>query len=174
MADGEYEVNLPGTSEPLLRVKTRSDVFFPTDTSMLIIEACRKVIQQPGKTLDLGCGCGVIGLTLAEWGLCSRPFSASDVSPVAVNLTLENAKVRGIDCIARAGSLFEPWRGETFDCIVDDISGISDDIAQLSPWFPNGVPCGADIKADGGGGHRVCQEIRHVHLVDQGLCGVAR
>jgi SAM-dependent methyltransferase len=143
MLESNYEVKLPNTSTPLLRVKTRSDVFSPTDTSLLLIEACRTLIKEPGKTLDLGCGCGVTGLALANLGLCSKPLYSSDVSAAAVGLTLENAKTRGIECIGRIGSLFEPWSDETFDCIVDDVSGISGDIAQISPWFPSGVPCNA-------------------------------
>lgn len=143
MLEWFYEVKLSNTSAPVLQVKTRPDVFFPTDTTLLIIEACRKVIKKPGKTLDLGCGCGVTGLALAELGLCSRPLYASDVSAAAVSLTLENADARGIECIAQTGSLFAPWCGETFDCIVDDVSGISEEIAKISPWFPNGVSCDA-------------------------------
>ena len=36
--------------------------------------------------------------------------------------------------------MFDPWFGEKFDVIVDDISAISEDVANISPWFP-GVPC---------------------------------
>jgi len=143
ISESDHEVKLPNASVPILRVKTRSDVFFPTDTSLLLIEACQELLKKPAKTLDLGCGCGVTGLALVELGLCSKPLYASDVSPPAVGLTLENAKMRGIECLGRVGSLFEPWSAETFDCIIDDVSGISEDIAKISPWFPNGVSCGA-------------------------------
>lgn len=140
---GYYEVKLPGTSAPPLRLKTRPNVFVPTDTSVLLIEACRVLIKQPATTLDLGCGCGITGLALAKLGLCSEPLYASDASASAVELTLENAKRLGIECVAKTGSLFDPWRGHTFDCIVDDISGISEELAAISPWFPKDVPCGA-------------------------------
>ena len=139
----DYDVKLPNASAPLIRLKTRSSVFSPTDTSLLLIEASQKLIKNPGKTLDLGCGCGVTGLALVELGLCSRPLYASDISAAAVDLTLENAKDRGIECVAQVGSLFDPWSEERFDYIVDDVSGISDDIARISPWFPDGISCGA-------------------------------
>lgn len=148
ISEREYEVKLPNTSAPLLQIKTRSDVFFPTDTTLLVIEACQKLIKKPGKTLDLGCGCGVTGLSLVELGLCSQPLYASDTSAAAVGLTLENARDRGVQCIGQIGSLFEPWSKETFDFVVDDVSGISDDIARISPWFPSGVACEAG--RDGG------------------------
>lgn len=138
-----YEVKLFNASAPILQVQTQSDVFFPTDTSLLLIEACQKLINKPGKTLDLGCGCGVTGLALAALNLCSVPLYASDVSSAAVGLTVENAKVHRIECIDRVGSLFEPWGAEKFDYIIDDVSGISEEMAKISPWFPYGVSCGA-------------------------------
>ena len=46
----------------------------------------------------------------------------------------------------RQGSLFEPWQGQRFDVIVDDISGIAQEVADVSPWF-HGVPC--DTGKDG-------------------------
>ena len=36
--------------------------------------------------------------------------------------------------------LFEPWSGSKFDVIVDDISGVAQEMAAVSPWF-DGVPC---------------------------------
>ena len=31
--------------------------------------------------------------------------------------------------------LFDPWAGEKFDYIIDDISGVAERIAEISPWF---------------------------------------
>lgn len=139
----EFAVKVPWAEAPLLQVKTQSDVFVPTDTSLLLIEAGRKLERPLGKTLDLGCGCGVTGLALAQLQSCALPLYASDISAAAVALTVENAGNQGVACVARVGSLFEPWGGERFDCIVDDVSGISDEIARISPWFPSGVSCRA-------------------------------
>ena len=41
---------------------------------------------------------------------------------------------------AKYGSLFEPWKEEKFDYIVDDISGVAEEVAKISPWFEN-IPC---------------------------------
>lgn len=140
---GYYDVRLPGASAACLRLKTLSNVFIPTGTSLLLIEAARELIRSPISVLDLGCGCGMTGLTLATLGHCAQPLFASDVSLPAVELIRENARHLGITCVAKVGSVFEPWRGQAFDCIVNDISGISEELAAISPWFPEGVPCGA-------------------------------
>ena len=121
---------------------TQEDVFYPTDTSNLLIEACKLSISRPKRILDLGCGCGVVGIVLAKLGLCNGPIFASDLSDNAISLAKRNASKMSVNYIARCGSLFEPWKNEKFDLIVDDVSGISDDIAKIS-WYPDGVDCNA-------------------------------
>jgi hypothetical protein len=37
--------------------------------------------------------------------------------------------------------MFEPWDGMQFDTIVDDVSGIAEKVARLSPWFGETIPC---------------------------------
>ncbi|MBU0881531.1 MAG: hypothetical protein KKE81_04970, partial [Candidatus Omnitrophica bacterium] len=68
---------------------------------------------------------------------------ASDLSGEAIELARKNAERMSVEYVARRGSMFEPWDGEKFDVIVDDVAGISDDIAGISPWYPEGVSCGA-------------------------------
>lgn len=123
--------------------ETWEDVFHPTDTSNLLIEACKSTITSPKKILDIGCGCGLVGIVLAKLGLCKGPVYASDISKRAIALANINAERMSVNHVSRSGSLLEPWKGEKFDVIVDDISGISDDIAALSLWYPSGVDCSA-------------------------------
>lgn len=123
--------------------ETWEDVFHPTDTSNLLIEACKSSITSPKKILDLGCGCGLVGIVLAKLGLCRGPAYASDISKRAIALANINAERMSVDYVSRSGSLLEPWEGEKFDVIVDDVSGISDDIAAISSWYPSGVDCSA-------------------------------
>lgn len=137
-----YEYKLSDERDALL-FDVKKGVFHPTDTSRILIEACGKAIVSPKKILDLGCGCGLVGIALARMGLCKGPLFASDISEAAVCLARKNAKMLSVEYDARCGSLFEPWRGEKFDVIVDDVAGISDDIAQISPWYPEGVLCDA-------------------------------
>lgn len=115
-------------------------VFTPTGTSQVLIKAIRGFIKQPGKLLDLGCGCGVVGIALHQLGLVKGSLYASDLSKEAVDCAETNAKQYNCPIVAKCGTLFEPWKEEKFDYIVDDVSGVSDEVAKISPWFDN-VPC---------------------------------
>ncbi len=126
---------------PSVEFEGVEDVFFPTHTSELLIQTARESILKKGKILDLGCGIGVCGLALGKLGLCDFPVHLSDVSPRAVELTLRNARQLGVPAVVRQGSLFDPWEGESFDVIVDDVSGVAEEIASYTPWFPGGVDC---------------------------------
>jgi len=67
------------------------------------------------RSLDLGTGCGVQALHLAEH---SREVVATDVNPRALWLTRLNAALNEVDSIdVRDGSLLEPVAGERFDLI---------------------------------------------------------
>jgi 16S rRNA G1207 methylase RsmC len=123
-------------------------VFTPNATTHLLIRAAKDAILRPGRLLDLGCGTGVVGLALQVHNLVTPPLCASDLSESAVHCCRQNLKRHECPADVRSGSLFEPWWGERFDVIVDDISGISQDVAAVSPWF-QGVPC--DTGEDGTG-----------------------
>lgn len=131
-----------GDQDPLV-VATEPDVFLPTSTTVLLLRAVRKALAAPPRSaLDLGCGCGIVSLALAERVGAASVF-ASDLSPAAVRLTRENARRHGVAIDARQGSIFEPWSGMRFDLIVDDVAGIADPIAAVTPWYPPPVPCDA-------------------------------
>ena len=123
-----------------LKLVSSEGVFDPNTTTELLINAVREIISEPIKMLDLGCGTGVVGLSLWLEGLINEPVYASDLSEISVSCAQENFKVYKCEVDARCGTLFNPWDGKKFDLIVDDISGISEDIASISPWF-GGVPC---------------------------------
>jgi methylase of polypeptide subunit release factors len=92
-------------------------VFTPTGTTEAILEGILENDYEKRSTLDLGCGCGVIGLSLYKNGLIKEPLYASDVSDDAV-----------------------AWKCKKFERIVCDVSSISDEVAKISPWF-NSVEC---------------------------------
>jgi hypothetical protein len=129
-----------------LKLVSSEGVFSPNTTTELLINAVKKTIFKPVKMLDLGCGTGIVGLSLWLDGLTKEPIYASDLSVPSVSCSQENFKRYGCEADTRCGTLFEPWTGEKFDVIIDDISGISQDIASISPWF-GGVPC--DTGSDG-------------------------
>jgi len=127
-------------------------VFDPNKTTELLINAVKKTITKPKKILDLGCGTGVVGLSLWLEGLVKEPIFASDLSEPSMSCSQENFRRYGSKADVRCGALFEPWDDEKFDVIIDDISGISQEIAPISPWF-GGVPCetgkdGTDLVMD--------------------------
>ncbi len=68
-----------------------------------------------GRALDLGTGCGVQALHLADH---AGHVVATDVNPRALAMTRLNARLNGVDVEAREGSLYEPVAGERFDLVV--------------------------------------------------------
>jgi len=115
-------------------------VFIPTATTENLINSVKGFIKKPGITLDLGSGSGIVGISLFADGLIESKLHASDLSQNAVECIKKNCNRHGIPVDARQGSLFEPWQAYKFDYIVDDISGVSEKIAKVSPWFRN-IPC---------------------------------
>ncbi len=71
--------------------------------------------------LDVGCGYGVIGITLAKAHPRVRVYMI-DVNPVAVELAKLNAKHNGVDgrVIVLQGSLYDPVKDVKFDLIVSN------------------------------------------------------
>jgi precorrin-6B methylase 2 len=131
-----------------LTVETAPDVFYPTSTTVLLVRATRRILEpNPQTALDLGCGCGVVALALATHMPTGSTVAGSDLSTQAVELTGANAARLNLTVECRAGSLFEPWQGRQFDLVVDDVSGVSDVLAEASGWFPLGVP--GDAGRDG-------------------------
>ena len=129
-----------------MNLASAKGVFDPNTTTELLINAVKKTISKPQKILDLGCGTGVVGLSLWLEGFAKEPIFASDLSGPSISCSQENFRRYECEADVRCGALFEPWGDEKFDVIIDDISGISQDIASVSPWF-GGVPC--DTGRDG-------------------------
>ena len=68
-----------------------------------------------GSLLDMGCGCGCIGIVLAkEYGL---ELTQVDINPKAVRLTIENCKQNGVVSNAFVSDCFEHVTGK-FDTVV--------------------------------------------------------
>lgn len=125
-----------------LEFQTRDDVFNPTGTTSELIKAVSQHMQgpKPRTVLDLGCGSGIVGVVLHKMGLVSPPLFASDASASAVDLTQENCHMHDCPVVTKKGSIFDPWEGQKFDYIVNDISGVAQAVAEVSPWFRD-IPC---------------------------------
>ena len=73
-------------------------------------------VRRPvGRALDLGTGCGVQGLHLADH---ADHVVATDVNRRALSVTGLNARLNGVSLDVREGSLYEPVRREQFDLVV--------------------------------------------------------
>jgi SAM-dependent methyltransferase len=129
-------------------IELNPGVFAPTHTSRTIAEALE---IGPGDTvIDVGCGSGVLSLVAARLG-AGRVIGV-DLSPEAVEVARRNAERLGLsDRVEfRVGDLLEPVRGVEADVIIGDVSGIPDEIAAVSGWFPDGRaggPTGAELPA---------------------------
>ena len=84
------------------------------------VELAHATLRKSSKrTLDLGTGCGALGLLSASH---SREIVATDTNARALDFTAFNARLNGIDNVScRVGSLFEPVADEErFDLIVSN------------------------------------------------------
>ena len=91
-------------------------------------------IRRPAeRALDLGTGCGVQSLHLAQH---VGTVVATDLNPRAIQLARLTAKINSIKLDLRQGDLFAPVAGEKFDWIVTNppyvMSPLSPDIERLT------------------------------------------
>ena len=121
--------------------KKQIKVFSPNATSNLIVEDTVKLLKK-GKhnLLDLGCGNGFIGLNIYKKRRNKiNAFCFSDISKEAVSQCINNAKKNNLKIIAKTGSMFGPWKGKKFDFIVESVSAIAKQVADLSPWYNKNI-----------------------------------
>lgn len=127
-------------------VALRPDVFAPSPTSRVLAEALE--VGRGETVIDVGSGCGVLSFVAARLG-AGRVYG-SDVVPAAVSVARENARALGLEDRVefRRGSLLAPFPGLVADVVIGDVSGIPDEVAALTDWFPGGHaggPTGAEV-----------------------------
>ena len=99
-----------------------SDVFSPREidegTRLLVENA---IVPEKGTLLDLGCGYGAIGITLAKAYPGLRVVMV-DINPRAVELARMNARLNGVEnrVTVLEGDLYEPVAGMVFDAILSN------------------------------------------------------
>ncbi|NUU96365.1 SAM-dependent methyltransferase [Marinitoga sp. 1135] len=71
------------------------------------------------KILDIGCGYGVIGITLKK-EYPDIEIYMSDINKRAVEFSKINAKNNNVFADIRQGYLYEPWENEKFDQIISN------------------------------------------------------
>jgi SAM-dependent methyltransferase len=143
--DGSREYVWKGRGGPF-SILLDDRVFAPTHTSR---EVAAGLVVNPGETvIDVGAGSGVLSFVAAKLG-AARVFG-TEVEPHSIAVATHNAERLGLgDRISfRLGSLFEPLRGVRAHVVIGDVSGVPDEIAAESGWFPGGFsggPTGAEV-----------------------------
>ena len=132
----KYKYYLKNITNDIIELDVNDKVFYPTATSLFLIDAAKKNIYTSGKLLDLGCGIGIVGIALYKNGLVKKLF-ASDISEDATKLTIKNASLLNIPIDVICGDKLAVWESNKFDYIINDVSGVSDKIAKYSLWFKN-------------------------------------
>lgn len=110
-------------------------VFTPTGTSKVLVEAIIENVKEKRKILDLGCGCGAIGLSLFKNNIVKEPIYASDISNEAVSNFTTNSEKYNCKSIVKQSHLLNEWEEGQFEMIVCDVSAISEEVAKFSNWF---------------------------------------
>lgn len=120
-------------------------------------------IREPvGRALDLGTGCGVQAMHLAQH---AGEVVATDVNPRALAMARLTAQLNDVDIDVRDGSLFEPVAGERFDLIATNPPFvISPPGSQVLVYRDSGMPGDSVVR------HLV--ENAAEHLNDGGWCQI--
>lgn len=141
----EWEYTWEGRGGPFT-ILLGPNVFAPTYTSREVAEGL--VVNDGETVIDVGCGSGVLSFVASRLG--AGQVYGTDANRDAIVLARRNAERLGLqDSVdLRMGSLFEPLGGILADVVIGDVSGIPDDIAAVSDWFPGGFsggPTGAEV-----------------------------
>jgi len=121
--------------------------FRPSTISSLLADA---LDFNPGSVVvDVGTGSGILSIIAAKLG-ASKVYGV-DAADATVEIATANAEAHGVaDRVEFAqGDMFDPLdKTLQADVVIGDVSGIPDDIAAASGWFPSGLsggPTGAEL-----------------------------
>mgnify|MGYP001154399133 CR=1 FL=1 len=93
------------------------------------VELARLLDVHPGdRVLELGCGCGLLSIVAARLG--AKQVIATDLNPLALETTAENARTNGVS------SIITLYQGSWYDALPDHDKGPFDIIAAIAPQTP--------------------------------------
>jgi SAM-dependent methyltransferase len=121
-------------------------VFPPSATSRALADQLE--IGEGDTVIDVGCGTGVLSFVAVRLG-AARAYGV-DIVEESIPIARANARRMGLEDRTdfRAGNLFDPVRDVSADVIIGDVSGIPDELAAETDWFPGGHaggPTGAEV-----------------------------
>ena len=123
------------------------ETFRPSTVSKLLADVLK--VEKGDVVVDAGCGSGILAIIAAKLG-ASKVYGV-DAARDTVEVASENAQRHGVAnrTLFFEGDLFEPLPpGIKADVVIGDVSGIPDEIASASGWFPSGLaggPSGAEL-----------------------------
>jgi methylase of polypeptide subunit release factors len=128
-------------------LKVGRATFRPSTISTLLADA---LDFEPGSVVvDVGCGSGILSIIAAKLG-ASRVYGV-DAAEGTVEVASANAESHGVGdkVVFAQGDMFDPLDPDIeADVVIGDVSGIPDEIAFASGWFPSGLaggPTGAEL-----------------------------
>jgi release factor glutamine methyltransferase len=105
------------------KFRVEKGVFCPRPETELLIEEAKKIFDSKDKIkiYEIGCGTGIIAITLAKLFKNSIVF-CTDINSKALDITKYNAKLHGVKDKIKIfmGAFFEPVKGEKFNLIVSN------------------------------------------------------
>lgn len=122
------------------------NVYEPAEDSFLLAE--NLVVNQNDAVLDVGTGCGILGILAAKK---AKKVVAIDVNPHAVSYAQMNAELNGVagKMDIRLGNLFEPVEGnEKFNVIVFNAPYLPSERSEQKTWIERawaGGPSGREL-----------------------------
>jgi 16S rRNA (guanine1207-N2)-methyltransferase len=98
-----------------------SKKYIDTGTKVLIESIVRKIpIYENAEILDLGCGYGVIGITIAKLNPKAK-ITMVDINPLAIKLTNENIKLNLVEnAMVIRSHLYSQLENKKFDFIISN------------------------------------------------------
>ena len=103
--------------------------------------------QENMRVLDMGCGSGIIGITLAlELAKYHPEVVLADISEAALSLALENATTLGARVRTYRSDLFRAWQPDETNAVVPP-TGFNLVLANL-PYVPDGEQVATEVTHD--------------------------
>ena len=131
-----------------IELKYNEKVFRPT----LLSEKCALNTNFKNKNiLDLGCGIGPLAIYFAKNG--AKSVDAVDIYIEHLKFAKKNADLNKIEVNIFESNLFQNV-SKKYDLICCDVSGVKEEVARLTGWFPEEVP-----KADDSGANLILNVI---------------
>lgn len=97
-------------------LEINSQIFPPSKHGLFFAENIK--INKGDKVIDIGSASGILGILAAKLG---GVVCATDSDRDAVEITLKNAEINGVEINTKFGEYFGPFEGEKFDVIIANL-----------------------------------------------------